>query len=153
MTYGRNKSREPSELRTKARLRFWCVSLEDQYWVELNFEWLPPPPLSCRFSFPVSMHYLAVAHLKPNTQRESRRLKAESHSNKLHSISPSPPPVLGSLPFGCLFQFYFSNLSPASLYTFFFLFAKGPVIEPFLASVCLKEKKSFFPFQCLSPLE
>lgn len=93
------------------------------------------------------MHYSALAHSKRNTERGSRRLKAESHSNKLHSISPSSPPVLGSLfPLDVCFISIFSTVSPALFYTFFL---RAPVIETSSASVRLKK---LFPLNvCLRP--
>lgn len=76
-------------------------------------------------------------HTRQNTERGSRRLKAESHSNKLHSISPSSLPVLGSLfPLDVCFISIFSTVSPALFYPFFLWV---PMLEPFSASVCLKK--------------
>lgn len=66
------------------------------------------------------MHYSAQAHSKGNKGKESQRLKSESHSNKLHSISPSSLPVLGSL-FCldvCFIFLLFRCISSLTLYLF-----------------------------------
>lgn len=107
----RRKSKEPSELRSEAPV---CI-VGDQHWVGLNFEWLHPP-----FCWSQIDALLGSGTLRAEHGRESQRLKAESHSNKPHFISPSSPPVLGSLfPLDvCCNAIFFNCISSLPLYFF-----------------------------------
>lgn len=118
-----------------------CI-VGDQHLFGLNFRWLKPPFCRSQIDALLGSGTLIAEH----GEGESQRLKSESHSNKPHSISPSSPPVLGSIfPLDVCCSSIFSTVSPASLYTLFFF--KRPWWS---LSQLLYVSKNFFPLNvCL----
>lgn len=116
-------SGEEKQVRRGYHLVFW-----ERQEVRLNFEWLHP--VLSRSQIDTLVGSGAV---KAEQVEKSQRLKSESHSNKLHSISPSPLLVLASFYFRCLFHFPSSYISLTSLFT-----SSGAVICSFAFFIRLR---------------